>query len=233
MPTTESTRRIVLTGVSRGLGRALAERFAEAGHTVLGCARSADAVAALAERLGAPHAFAAVDVADDAAVARWASGLIEVHGAPDFLINNAALINRNAPLWAVPAVEFDRLVRVNICGIANTIRHFVPSMIARGEGVIVNVTSYWGRSTAPEVAPYCASKFAVEGLTRALAQEIPKNLAAVALNPGVIDTDMLRSTFGDEAGKYLTPEAWSRAAAPFILGFGRDVNGKTQVVPGQ
>src|SRR4029079_16144380 len=98
-------------------------------------------------------------------------------------------MNGPAPLWAVPREEFDRLIHVNIKGIANVIRHLVPAMIGRGSGVIVNISSGWGRSTAAEVAPYCASKWAVEGLTRALAQELPAGMAAVPLNPGISDTE--------------------------------------------
>ena len=105
-------------------------------------------------------------------------------------------------LWKVAADEFDRVVDVNIKGVANVIRAFVPAMIEREGGVIVNFSSGWGRSTAPEVAPYCATKWAIEGLTRALAQELPTGLAAVPLNPGIIDTEMLRSTFGGRAGAF-------------------------------
>ena len=152
---------------------------------------------------------------------------------PDLLINNAALINRNAPLWQVPAEEFDRLIDVNIKGVANVLRHVVLAMIARQSGVIVNLSSYWGRSVSPQVAPYCASKWAIEGLMRALAQELPQGLAAVPLNPGIIDTAMLRSTFGDKAGHYLSPSQWAESAIPFLLGLGRQDNGKPLTVPGQ
>jgi NAD(P)-dependent dehydrogenase (short-subunit alcohol dehydrogenase family) len=68
--------------------------------------------------------------------------------------------------------------------------------------VIVNLSSGWGRSVSPEVAPYCATKWAIEGLTQAFAKELPEGLAAVALNPGVIDTDMLRLAFGDDSERY-------------------------------
>lgn len=70
--------------------------------------------------------------------------------------------------------------------------------------IIVNISSGWGRSTSPEVAPYCASKWAIEGLTQALAQELPSGMVTVALNPGIIHTDMLNICFGEEA-KYYTP----------------------------
>ena len=122
--------------------------------------------------------------------------------APDLLLNNAATINPNAPLWKVSADEFSYVIDVNIKGVANVIRHFVPRMIERGSGVIVNFSSGWGRSTSPEVAPYCATKWAIEGLTRALAQELPAGMAAIPLNPGIINTDMLQSCFGESADDF-------------------------------
>lgn len=224
-------RLILITGVSRGLGRALAEEFIRLGHTVLGCARTAGALEELRRRHGPPHDFAEVDVRDDTAVQRWAERLLPDHGAPDLLLNNAAVIHRNAPLWQVPAAEFDQVVDVNLKGVANVIRHFVPAMIARGRGVIVNFSSGWGRSTDAEVAPYCATKWAIEGLTRALARELPAGLAAVPLNPGIIDTDMLRSCFGADAGAYPRPAEWARRAAPFLLGLGPKDNGRPLTAP--
>ena len=124
------------------------------------------------------------------------------------------MINRPATLWEVPAEEFDQVVDINIKGVVNVLRHFVPAMIARGSGVIVNFSSEWGRSTSPEVAPYCATKWAIEGLTRALAQELPRGLAAIPLSPGIIDTDMLRSCFGDAAGHYPDPMGRDRHPLP-------------------
>ena len=165
----------------------------------------------------APKDFAAVDVSADEQVGAWAKRVLQSHGAPDLLLKNAALINRNAPLWQVPAQEFSDVIDVNIKGVANVIRHFVPAMIKQGSGVIVNFSSGWGRSTNAEVAPYCATKWAVEGLTQSLAQELPPGLAAIALNPGIIATDMLRSTFGGSATNYPAPREWAKTAAPFLL----------------
>jgi NAD(P)-dependent dehydrogenase (short-subunit alcohol dehydrogenase family) len=227
MSASTEQKTIVITGVSRGLGRALVKEFIGRGHTVLGCARGTAAIQELARLHGAPHDFAVADVADDAAVRAWAARLIATHGAPDLLVNNAALINRNAPLWQVPAAEFDRVVDVNVKGVVNIIRHFVPAMIARRRGVIVNLSSGWGRSTDAEVAPYCATKWAIEGLTQALAQELPSGMAAVPLNPGIIDTDMLRSCFGSAAESYPAPDEWARRAAPFLLRLGPADNGKS------
>jgi NAD(P)-dependent dehydrogenase (short-subunit alcohol dehydrogenase family) len=186
----------------------------------------------LRQRFGSPHDFAAVDVARAEQVRSWADRVIAEHGAPDLLLNNAAVINANAPLWEVPAEEFDRLIDINIKGVTNVLRSFLPAMIAQGRGVIVNFSSGWGRSTSPEVAPYCASKYAIEGLTLALAQELTSGLAAVPLNPGIIDTEMLRSGFGAEAAEYPSAVEWARRAAPFILKIGRGDNGKSLTVPG-
>jgi NAD(P)-dependent dehydrogenase (short-subunit alcohol dehydrogenase family) len=224
--------KIVITGATRGLGLALAERWMAERHTVIGCGRSAHEVARLRAKHPPPQDFAVVDVADDGAVEEWARHVLEAHGAPDLLINNAALMNRPARLWEVPAHEFSWLIDVNIKGVANVIRHFVPAMIRQGKGVIVNLSSGWGRSTAPEVAPYCASKYAIEGLTQALAQELPEGLAAVPLNPGVINTAMLQQCFGPGAASYPQAREWAVHAAPFILKLGPKDNGRSLSVPG-
>jgi NAD(P)-dependent dehydrogenase (short-subunit alcohol dehydrogenase family) len=225
------SKRIVLTGVSRGLGLALAGELIERGHVVAGCARTAEAIEACRRRWPAPQRFDVVDMTDDRGVQDWAKTVL-ADGVPDLLINNAAAINRNAPLWKISAAEFDAVIDVNIKGVANAIRHFAPAMIGRGQGVIVNFSSGWGRSTSPEVAPYCATKWAIEGLTRALAQELPAGMAGVAVNPGIIDTDMLRSCFGSGAGGYPSPEAWAGGAAEYLLSLGPRDNGRSASVPG-
>lgn len=109
------------------------------------------------------------------------------------------------------------LIDVNIKGTANVIRHVVPVMMKRKQGIIVNLSSGWGRSTSPEVAPYCASKWAIEGLTQSLAQELPSGIATIALNPGIIHTQMLDICFGDEAQYYTPINQWVEKAVPFLL----------------
>jgi NAD(P)-dependent dehydrogenase (short-subunit alcohol dehydrogenase family) len=153
------------------------------------------------------------------------------YAAPNLLLNNAALINRNAPLWEVPAREFSDVIDVNIKGVASVIRHFVPAMIKKGRGVIVNFSSGWGRSTDAEVAPYCATKWAIEGLTQSLAQELPPGMAAVPLNPGIINTAMLQSCFSDSASNYPTAEEWAKIAVPFLLKVNAADNGRQLTVP--
>jgi NAD(P)-dependent dehydrogenase (short-subunit alcohol dehydrogenase family) len=224
--------KIVITGVTRGLGRALAGEFIRGGHAVIGCGRSGEAIFDLRMAYPAPHDFSVVDVAQDSKVAIWAASVLEHDSAPDLLINNAALMNRLSPLWEQDDREFTRLVDVNIRGAANVIRHFVPGMVARKKGVIVNLSSGWGRSVSPEVGPYCMSKWAIEGMTKALAEELPSGMAAVPLNPGVIDTDMLRSAWGEGAGAYPKAEAWAKVAAPFLLKLGPRDNGRSLSISG-
>ncbi len=224
------SRRIVVTGATRGLGRAMVRSMIDAGHVVAGCGRSANAVAELTEEFGTPHRFDPVDVSCDDDVRQWAGRVIDQSGPPDLLLNNAAIINQNAPLWEVGAGEFDTVMQVNICGVANVIRHFVPAMIERGSGIIVNFSSGWGRSTSSDVGPYCTSKWAIEGLTRALAQELPRGMAAVPLNPGVINTDMLQSCWADGAASYPAAADWARYAVPYILAITPDQNGNPLAV---
>ena len=224
--------KIVITGVTRGLGRALAAYCIKAGHTVIGCGRSGEAIFDLRMAHAAPHNFSVVDVALDTKVAIWAAKVLESESPPDLLINNAAIMNRLAPLWEQDDREFTKLVDANIRGVQNVIRHFVPAMVAAKKGVIVNLSSGWGRSVAPEVAPYCMSKWAIEGLTKALAEELPKGMAAVPLNPGVINTEMLRSCWADRAANYPKAEAWAEKAAPFILQLGAKDNGRSLSVSG-
>ena len=223
--------RILVTGATRGLGRAMSEAFAEMGHTVLGCGTSEANVEAIRAALPAPHRFEKVDVSDDKQVAAWAHSVRADNDPIDLLLNNAAVINDNGPLWKVSAEAFRKVIDVNVAGSVNVLRHFLPGMIKRGKGVVVNFSSGWGRSTSPEVGPYCASKYAVEGFTLALAQELPKGMAAVPLNPGVIDTDMLRSAFGDEASSYPDPKKWAKIAVPYILSLGPKHNGQSLSVP--
>jgi NAD(P)-dependent dehydrogenase (short-subunit alcohol dehydrogenase family) len=221
---------ILITGVSRGLGRALTEEFIRLGHTVLGCGRSEKEITQLQKQFPAPNDFSVVNVADNSQVAAWADRILSSHAAPDLLLNNAALINRNAKLWEISAQEFSDVIDVNIKGVANVIRHFVPAMIKAGRGVIVNFSSGWGRSTDAEVAPYCATKWAIEGLTQSFAQELPPGITAVPLNPGIINTAMLQSCIAVGANNYPKANEWAKTAAPFMLKINSTDNGKSLTV---
>lgn len=224
-------RVIAITGVSRGLGRAMVQQFVERGHLVCGCARSAEAIKRLSRQFGPSHQFDTVDVSDDAQVQAWCERILSAAHAPDLLLNNAGLINRPAPLWKTPPEEFQAIIDVNIRGVYHVARHFLPGMIERGVGVLVNFTSTWGRSTSPEVAPYCCSKWAIEGLTRSLADELPAGLAAIPFNPGIINTDMLKICFGDSAAAYPSADQWASRAVPYLLQLSPRDNGRPLTAP--
>lgn len=228
----ENRKIVCITGCTRGLGLAMAQGFARRGFLVTGGGRSEDAVENLNRQMAeSGHRFHVLDVSSETSVRNFAQKVLSEIGTPDLLINNAGVINRNSVLWEVPEEEFSQVVDVNIKGTAAIIRHFLPAMIEKRKGVIVNFSSGWGRSTSPEVAPYCATKWAIEGLTQALAQELPHGLAAVALNPGVIDTEMLRSCFGAAAGGHSTATQWAETAVPFLAGISPGDNGKALTAP--
>ncbi len=221
----------MITGVTRGLGRAMVEEFAKLGWTVAGCGRDEAALAELREQCPAPHHFLTADLASESSISDFAHTVISETGTPDLLLNNGAIINQNAPLWEVSEAEFAKLMDINVKGVASVIRHTVPAMIARGSGIIINFSSGWGRSTSPEVAPYCASKWAIEGLSAALAQELPPGLATAALNPGVINTAMLQQCFGSSASAYPGAEAWAKSAVPFLTRLDTSCNGQQLTAP--
>lgn len=224
---------VLITGVSRGLGAALARGFVRRGWRVAGCARSAGSLERLALELGEGALLRPADVADETSVVRFAGEVLSTFGAPDLLLNNAAVINRPAPVWELDDDEITSLIDINVTGSIRVLRHFLPAMIQRDRGVAVNFSSGWGRSTSPEVASYCASKWAIEGLTRALASELPSGLAAVAFNPGIIDTEMLRTCFGESATHYPDAEEWAETAVPYLASLGPRDNGKAVTCPGQ
>lgn len=221
---------IWLTGCTSGLGRSLVPHLNDAGHTVVGGGRNQDSLDALTAEFPESH-FLSLDVAQEDSVRAFCETAFEAAGAPELLINNAAVINSPKPLWEVSAQEFDQLTAININGVANMIRHAVPLMLGSKSGIIINLSSGWGRSVSPEVAPYCASKWAIEGLTKALAEELPAGLAAVALNPGVINTPMLQSAWGSGADHYPSASDWAEVAAPYMLNISTTDNGASLTVP--
>ncbi|TKY53848.1 NADPH-dependent pterin aldehyde reductase [Spatholobus suberectus] len=238
-----SSRTVLITGVGKGLGRALALELATRGHTIIGCSRSQDNLNSLQSQLSSSssssssnhnqnHLFLNADVRSNESVEDMARVVMDKKAVPDIIVNNAGTINKNNKIWEVPAEEFDAVIDTNVKGTANVLRHFIPLMITakKVEAIIVNMSSGWGRSGAALVAPYCASKWAIEGLSRSVAKEVPEGMAVVALNPGVINTDMLSSCFGASASLYQTPQAWALKAATMILNLTPADNGASLTV---
>ena len=113
------------------------------------------------------------------------------------------LTNRPAPLWRVPPEEFSKVVEVNLVGTYNVLRAFLPSMIERRAGVVVNMSSGWGRTTSPEVAPYCASKFALTGMTECWRAELRKHeIRVMQINPSEVLTGFAAAAgYGQKANE--------------------------------
>ena len=222
---------VVISGSTSGLGKEMSIEFAKRGWVVAGFGKTKSKVDEMTKIMGVKHQIKECDVSCNKSVKSFSENIIKKLGVPKLLINNAAVMNAPKPLWEVPREEFDHLTNVNINGVANMIRHFLPSMLEKRKGLIINLSSGWGRSTSPDVAPYCATKWAIEGLSAALAQELPDGMGCIALNPGVIDTDMLRKCWGNGAELYQKPGEWAKLAVPFIESLTHQDNGKQMSAP--
>ena len=223
---------IVITGITAGIGCALVEWFLKHGHTVIGCGRSVSKITEMMKKFQSKKcSLDVVDVSEPEEVKNWAQTVCKLYGAPDLLLNNAAIANKPNNLWEVPLEEFDEVIDINLKGVNYVIHYFLPYMLKAMQGIIVNFSSGWGRSTASNTAPYCATKWGVEGLSMALAQELPEPLACMPMNPGIIYTEMLENFFGESAKYYRTPKKWAETAGPFLLSLNRENNGERLTAP--
>eukprot|EP00729_Bicosta_minor_P001215 gene1215-34750_t len=216
---------VLITGVTSGLGRALCEEFAARNHIIVGYGRREDRLAELRATMPSNCLFSAVDTTHASEVATWAYHVHRKYPKIDLLINNAGKNVRAKVPWQLSPADFDSVIDVNVKSVQNVVRAFVPRMVAAKSGVIVNFSSGLGHSTNPMLGAYTASKFAVEALTKSIAQALPEGMAAVPLAPGVVQTEMNRN-------KAATPiEVWVKEAAPFILELSAKDNGKSLIIP--
>lgn len=183
-------QRALVTGASRGIGKALVEALRAEGCEVFGASRSGGCD---------------VSKPDDVERLRARTGPV------DLLVNNAAVIHEPAPLVDVPLEEWRRLLDTNVVGMVSVLKAYVPAMNERGAGVVCNLSSTWGRSVDARQAPYCATKWAVEGLSRALAEEVKPGVVVLAVNPGVVATDMLATAFEGRTHGAMPPAACAAA----------------------
>jgi len=177
--------KILVTGGSRGIGRACVERFCADGHEVhFLYYKSHEVAEALALATGA-HAHA-VDIANSEAVSRAVAEIGDV----DVLVNNAG-ISQMKLLTDVTDEEWHRMLDTNLSGAFYASRAVIPTMVRKQKGCIVNIGSMWGKSGASCEAAYSATKAALRGLTQALAKELgPSGITVNCVEPGVILTDM-------------------------------------------
>ena len=185
----------LITGGGRGIGRAVALAFAREGARIAVVARTADEVARVAEEIeragGGETLHAPCDVADAGDVARVFALVNERFGRGcDILVNNAG-IAESAPVVNTDDELWQRHLAINLTGTFYCTRAALPAMLARGWGRVINVASIAGKTGAPYIAAYAASKHGVLGLTRAAALEVAtKGVTVNAICPGYVDTDM-------------------------------------------
>ncbi|KVQ78414.1 oxidoreductase [Burkholderia multivorans] len=184
-----SNKLLLITGVSSGFGRALAQAALDAGHTVVGTVRSEQAAREF-EALGAPRAVARVlDVTDFDTIEGVVAGIERTVGAIDVLVNNAGY-GHEGVMEESPLSELRRQFDVNVFGAVAMMKAVLPFMRMRRRGHIVNITSMGGHITMPGLTYYCGSKFALEGISDALRQEVaPLGIAVTAVAPGSFRTD--------------------------------------------
>ncbi|MFE5565681.1 SDR family NAD(P)-dependent oxidoreductase [Amycolatopsis japonica] len=187
----------MITGGGRGLGREFAAALAHSGASVLICGRHADTLDATTADLA--HARGTVlsvvaDVTDPAAVDAAVKVADESFGGIDVLINNAAVFGPAGPTWKTDEAKWWRAMEVNLRGAALVTRAFLPQMVERGSGRVINVVSRAGKLRWPSASAYAVSKAAVIALTANLEGELRKTgVTVLAFDPGLVDAGMTRT----------------------------------------
>ena len=180
----------LVTGSSSGIGRETAILLAQAGCRVALTyhrgARAGAAVYRKCARFSEAHLYP-LDVRDSESVRRLQRSVSRRFGSLDILINNAGVAVEK-PFVNQSRGNRQHQVGVNVLGLMEVTRVFLPSFLSRGKGVIVNVASGLSKEVYPDLSVYCATKFAVRGFTQALAKELPKGLRVFCLNPGLTAT---------------------------------------------
>ncbi|MFA9425970.1 SDR family NAD(P)-dependent oxidoreductase [Natronorubrum sp. A-ect3] len=209
---------IVVTGASRGLGRAMAERFAEEGARVVLTARDGEQLDAVAADLPGDSLVVPADVRDSDDVARVIDRTLERFGRLDTLVNNAgvSLLHKSDhdELSDITEDEWDRVLEVNLKGVFLFTRAAVPHLYEQGHGTIINISSGLGRRAIPGAAAYVSSKWGLEGLTRATALESePYGVTVNGLDPGGrVNTDIWAHLPAAEREEILQPDVMNDAA---------------------
>ncbi len=214
-----------ISGASRGIGKAIAEEFAANGYDlILTCEKSDDLLSELSTKLSAEYKTKILsfvgDISDAAFVEQISAQALAQFGSVDVLINNAG-ISHVGLLTDMSVEEWNRVMDVNLCSCFLTSKVFVPSMVAKQSGSIINISSMWGRVGASCEVAYSASKAGMNGFTQALAKELaPSNIAVNALACGVIDTEMNEHLSAEEkvdlaeqipAGRFATSKEVAQA----------------------
>ncbi|MDX6634584.1 MAG: hypothetical protein QOF06_787 [Solirubrobacterales bacterium] len=183
---------VVITGASSGIGRAAALRLARRARGLALCARAEPPLAELAaacEDAGAETLHRALDVADEAAVEALAAATVERFGRIDVWVNNAGTI-AYGPFEEIPSEVFRRVIETNLMGQVHGARAALPRFRQQGNGVLINLSSVWGRVSSPQVAPYIVSKNGVRAFSECLAGELvdEADIHVATMAPQAVDT---------------------------------------------
>jgi len=209
----------LVTGSGRGIGAAIAVKLGELGATTVVCGRTLARLQHTAGQVRAAGGTAealACDVADWSQVAALAERVQKTWGRLDILINNAGVGGYNGPLHAMPLEKWDTIFNTNLRGVFHMIRAFAPLMIGRGGGDIINISSIAGKGPLPNAAAYGASKWALNGLTQSVAEELRGHGIRVAVVcPGSTNTEF-SPHMGRSADTMLTPEDIAHAVAMLV-----------------
>ena len=191
--------KVLITGTSAGIGLQTAIVLAKAGHSVVATMRNLGRDTALREAVAAdrlPISIFQMDVDSDESVAAATAAIRSQAGAIDVLVNNAG-IERTGAIETLALEDFKATMETNYFGAVRTIRAWLPDMREQRRGCIINVSSVAGKIACSPLAPYSASKYALEALSEALAQEVrPFNVRVAIVQPGIIDTAMARRIEG-------------------------------------
>lgn len=184
-----ASKQLLITGVSSGFGRALAQEALAAGHRVVGTVRSAQAADAFQALAPGRARARLLDVSDAAAIAPTVDAIEAAHGPIDVLVNNAGY-GHEGILEESPLEQMRQQFEVNVFGAVAMIQAVLPHMRARRAGHILNITSMGGFITMPGIAYYCGSKFALEGIGEALGKEVAAlGIHVTSVAPGSFRTD--------------------------------------------
>ena len=189
----------LVTGASRGIGRAIARSLASSGATVVAAARGDHAQAVVDEIRGAGGAAEAVplDVTDAAGIGAAVAGALDRHGRIDILVNNAG-VARDQLMLRMRREDWDTVLATNLTAAFTTVQAVLKPMLKQRHGRIVNITSVVGQAGNAGQANYAASKAGLVGFTKAVALEVAsRNVTVNAVAPGLIDTDMTRAMTAD------------------------------------
>jgi 3-oxoacyl-[acyl-carrier protein] reductase len=209
----------VVTGAGRGIGSAIARKLASLGATVVLCGRMRSALEATAEAIVQAQGKAEIvpcDVSDLRSVEAAARDVEKNVGRVDVLVNNAGIRGPEGPLHQLSPDAWDKIVNTNLRGVYYTIRSFVPAMIRARAGHIINISSLAGKNPVPNGAAYSASKWALNGLSYTVAEELRShNIRVSVICPGSVDTQLSPHTGKDHA-KMLQPEDVAHAVEMLV-----------------